>query len=95
MRYLELVLYAFARLVIWYSVILLLGIVAIEVATCPPQNRFVTMSGAGQSTYATGMAVSLGPMQFFGSIVIRAEETDETYSSNWELYGCGGKPAFP
>jgi hypothetical protein len=47
MRYLELVLYAFVSFVIWYSVVLLLGIVAIEVATCPAQNRFVTSERSG------------------------------------------------
>ena len=47
MRYLELVLYAFVRLVIWYSVVFLLGIVAIEVANCPAQNRFVTSERSG------------------------------------------------
>jgi fumarate reductase subunit C len=31
MRYLELVLYAFAKFVIWYSVVLLFGIVAVDV----------------------------------------------------------------
>ena len=48
MRYLDLVLYAFVKFVIWYSAVLLLGAVAIEVATCPEQNRFVTsdLSGA-------------------------------------------------
>jgi hypothetical protein len=48
MRYPDLVLYAFVRFVIWYSAVLLLGTVAIEVATCPDQNRFVTsdLSGA-------------------------------------------------
>ena len=47
MRYLELVLYAFAKFVIWYSVVLLFGIVAVEVATCPAQNRFVTSERSG------------------------------------------------
>jgi hypothetical protein len=47
MRYLELVLYAFAKFVIWYSVILLLGIVAAEVATCPAQSRFVISEWSG------------------------------------------------
>ena len=50
MRYLELVLYAFAKFVIWYSVVLLFGIVAVEVATCPAQNRFVTSERSG-ATY--------------------------------------------
>ncbi len=50
MRYLELVLYAFAKFVIWYSVVLLLGIVAAEVATCPAQNRFVKSERSG-ATY--------------------------------------------
>jgi len=47
MRYLELVLYAFAKFVIWYSVVLLSGIVAVEVATCPAQNRFVESERSG------------------------------------------------
>ena len=47
MRYLELVLYAFAKFVIWYSVVLLFGIVAVEVATCPAQNRFVESERSG------------------------------------------------
>jgi hypothetical protein len=47
MRYLELVLYAFAKFVIWYSVVLLFGIVAVEVATCPAQNLFVTSERSG------------------------------------------------
>ena len=50
MRYLELVLYAFAKFVIWYSVVLLLGIVAAEVATCPTQNRFIESKRSG-ATY--------------------------------------------
>jgi hypothetical protein len=50
MRYLELILYAFAKFVIWYSVVLLFGIVAVEVATCPTQNRFVTSERSG-ATY--------------------------------------------
>jgi hypothetical protein len=50
MRYLELVLYAFAKFVIWYSVILLIGIAAVEVATCPAQSRFVTSERSG-ATY--------------------------------------------
>jgi hypothetical protein len=50
MRYLELILYAFAKFVIWYSVVLLLGIVAVEVATCPVQNRFVNSERSG-ATY--------------------------------------------
>jgi hypothetical protein len=50
MRYVELVLYAFAKFVIWYSVVLLFGIVAVEVATCPAQNRFVK-SGRSGATY--------------------------------------------
>jgi hypothetical protein len=50
MRYLELILYAFAKFVIWYSVVLLLGIVAVEVATCPAQNRFVKSERSG-ATY--------------------------------------------
>ena len=50
MRYLELVLYAFAKFVIWYSVVLLFGIVAVEVATCPAQNRFVKSERSG-ATY--------------------------------------------
>jgi hypothetical protein len=40
MRYLDLVLYAFVKFVIWYSAVLLASLVAIEVATCPAQNRF-------------------------------------------------------
>jgi hypothetical protein len=47
MRYLELVLYAFAKFVIWYNVVLLLGIVAVEVATCPTQSRFVESERSG------------------------------------------------
>ena len=50
MRYLELILYAFAKFVIWYSVALLFGIVAVEVATCPAQNRFVKSERSG-ATY--------------------------------------------
>jgi hypothetical protein len=50
MRYLELVLYAFAKFVIWYSVVLLFGIVAVEVATCPAQNRFIESERSG-ATY--------------------------------------------
>jgi hypothetical protein len=50
MRYLELILYAFAKFVIWYSVVLLFGIVAVEVATCPVQNRFVKSERSG-ATY--------------------------------------------
>jgi hypothetical protein len=50
MRYIELVLYAFAKFVIWYSVVLLFGIVAVEVATCPAQNRFVISERSG-ATY--------------------------------------------
>jgi hypothetical protein len=50
MCYLELVLYAFAKFVIWYSVVLLLGIVAVEVATCPIQSRFVISEWSG-ATY--------------------------------------------
>ncbi len=50
MRYLELVLYAFAKFVIWYSVVLLLGIVTVEVATCPAQNRLVESLRSG-ATY--------------------------------------------
>jgi hypothetical protein len=50
MRYLELILYAFAKFVIWYSVVLLFGIVAVEVATCPAQNRFVKSERSG-ATY--------------------------------------------
>jgi accessory gene regulator protein AgrB len=68
MRYLELILYAFAKFVIWYSVVLLFGIVAVEVATCPAQNRFVKSERSG----ATATATSLAPMQFFGSFFIRA-----------------------
>lgn len=41
MRYLDLVLYAFTKFVVWYSAVLLASLVAIEVATCPDQNRFV------------------------------------------------------
>jgi hypothetical protein len=47
MRYLELVLYAFAKFVIWYSVVLLSSIGAVEVATCPAQNRFVESERSG------------------------------------------------
>ena len=47
MRYLELVLYAFVMFVIWYSVVFLLGIVAVEFATCPIQNRFVQSERSG------------------------------------------------
>lgn len=47
MRYLELVLYAFAKFVIWYSVVLLFSVVAVEVATCPAQNRFVESKRSG------------------------------------------------
>jgi hypothetical protein len=47
MRYLELVLYAFVMFVIWYSVVFLLGIVAVEFATCPVQNRFVQSERSG------------------------------------------------
>jgi len=50
MRYLELVLYAFAKFVIWYSVVLLFGIVAVELATCPAQSRFVASERSG-ATY--------------------------------------------
>lgn len=48
MRYLDLVLYAFVKFVIWYSAVLVVGAVAIDVATCPDQNRFVKsdLSGA-------------------------------------------------
>jgi len=48
MRYLDLVLYAFVKFVIWYSAVFLVGVVAIEVASCPDQNRFVRsdLSGA-------------------------------------------------
>jgi hypothetical protein len=86
MRYLELVLYAFAKFVIWYSVVLLFGIVAVEVATCPAQNRFVK----SERSEATEMATSLAPMQFFGSFFIRAGEADETRLRDWELSWCGG-----
>jgi hypothetical protein len=47
MRYLELVLYAFAKFVIWYSVFILLGIVTVELATCPAENRFVQSERSG------------------------------------------------
>lgn len=47
MRYLELVLYAFAKFVIWYSIVLLFGIVAVEIATCPVENRFVESERSG------------------------------------------------
>ena len=47
MRYLELVLYAFIRFVIWYSVVLFFGIVAVELATCPAQSRFVQSERTG------------------------------------------------
>jgi hypothetical protein len=47
MRYLELVLYVVTRFVIWYSVVLLSSIVAVEVATCPAQNRFVESERSG------------------------------------------------
>ncbi len=50
MRYLELVLYAFVRFVIWYSIVLLCGIAAVEVATCPAQSRFVISERSG-ATY--------------------------------------------
>jgi hypothetical protein len=48
MRYLDLVLYTFVKFVIWYSAVLLVGAVTIEIATCPEQNRFVEsdLSGA-------------------------------------------------
>ncbi len=47
MRYLELALYAFAKFVFWYSVVMLFGLVAIEVATCPDQSRFVISERSG------------------------------------------------
>jgi hypothetical protein len=50
MRYLELLLYAFAKFVIWYSFAMFFGIVAVEVATCPAQNRFVKSERSG-ATY--------------------------------------------
>jgi hypothetical protein len=47
MRYLDLVLYAFVKIVIWYSAVLLASLVAVEVATCPAQNRFVKSDLSG------------------------------------------------
>ena len=50
MRYLDLVLYAFVKFVIWYSAVLLLSAVTVEIATCPEQNRFVVSDRSG-ATY--------------------------------------------
>jgi hypothetical protein len=47
MRYLDLVLSAFVKFVIGYSAVLLFGIVAVELATCPDQNRFVQSERSG------------------------------------------------
>lgn len=47
MRYLDLIVYAFVQFVIWYSAVLLFGIVITEVVTCPDQNRFVKSEPSG------------------------------------------------
>jgi hypothetical protein len=47
MRYLELALYAFAKFVVWYSIVLLSGIVTVEIATCPAESRFVKSERSG------------------------------------------------
>jgi hypothetical protein len=90
MRYLELILYAFAKFVIWYSVVLLFGIVAVEVATCPAQNRFVKSERSG-ATYVCDRNGDIAR----SNAVLRehlhqGRGADETRRRDWELSWCGG-----
>lgn len=47
MGYLDVALSVFVKFAIMYSVLVLFGFVAVEIATCPDKDRFVTSERSG------------------------------------------------